>query len=311
MLLKANVTDLAKAVNKWNGDYSLGLRDLGAMSDKAAWGIGNRIVTAEQLTPIRGEPMARIELDDYRWESPNAEVNAVWPKLQASLKTHFEELPLPFYPPGETDRIVQKTSQSMKTRAAYPDRPLTQEEMAEIRNTAKGEWERERERRAKITETEWAAAFFGAALGDGQNNTGDGQNAVALDRPQLCEKIDRHFNKPSGGVSIGNVAGGITNSIIASGNVTIGGASPHPDRPLAPAEASSTETLARLHQNIAAFFGDEELRSLCFDLGVDYADLPAEGKDGKARELVAYLERRGRIPELVETCRKLRPNVEW
>ena len=117
--------------------------------------------------------------------------------------------------------------------------------------------------------------------------------------------------KPSGGVSIGNVSGGITNSIIGGGDVTIGGASPHPDKPLASAEVSPNETLAKLHQNIAAFFGDEELRSLCFDLGVDYADLPAEGKDGKARELVAYLERREHIPELVEICRKLRPNVEW
>jgi len=69
--------------------------------------------------------------------------------------------------------------------------------------------------------------------------------------------------------------------------------------------------LAWLHQNIASCFGDEELRLLCFDLGVDYADLPAEGKDGKARELVGHMERRGRTSELAETCRKLRPNVEW
>jgi len=121
--------------------------------------------------------------------------------------------------------------------------------------------------------------------------------------------------KRSGGVTIGNVSGGITNSIIAGGDVTIGGASPRPDKSPAPteatAEASPPEKLARLHQNLAAHFGDEELRSLCFDLGVDYANLPAEGKDGKARELVAYCERRGRIPELVEMCRNLRPNVEW
>jgi hypothetical protein len=69
--------------------------------------------------------------------------------------------------------------------------------------------------------------------------------------------------------------------------------------------------LAHLHQNIAAYFGDEELRSLCFDLGVDYADLPASNKDGAARELVAHMERRGRIAELVEMCRRLRPDVEW
>jgi len=113
------------------------------------------------------------------------------------------------------------------------------------------------------------------------------------------------------GVSIGNVSGGITHSVIAGGDVTIGKPSPHPDQPLAPVEASSAETLARLHKNISACFGDEDLHSLCFDLGVDYADLPAEGKDGKARELVAYMDRRSRLPELVAMCRKLRPNVEW
>jgi hypothetical protein len=115
--------------------------------------------------------------------------------------------------------------------------------------------------------------------------------------------------KPSGGVSIGNVSGGITGSIIAGGDVAIGGPSPLSNK--RPAQVSPPEKLARLHQNIAVYFGDEELRSLCFDLGVDYADLPAEGKDGKAREFVAYCERRGRIPELVEVCRKLRPRVEW
>ncbi len=117
--------------------------------------------------------------------------------------------------------------------------------------------------------------------------------------------------KPSGGVSIGNVSGGITNNVIAGGDVAIGGTFPRPDKPPAPTEAFPTEKLAKLHQNIAAYFGDEELRSLCFDLDVDYADLPASNKDGMARELVAYMERRGRIPELVEMCRKLRPNVEW
>ena len=122
-------------------------------------------------------------------------------------------------------------------------------------------------------------------------------------------------DKSSGGVSIGNVTGGITHSTIAGGDVTLGGLSPRPDPSPAPdgalAKASPPEKLAKLHQNIAACFGDQELRSLCFDLGVDYADLPAEGKDGKARELVAHMERRGRLSELVEMCRKSRPHVEW
>ena len=118
--------------------------------------------------------------------------------------------------------------------------------------------------------------------------------------------------KQSSGVTIGNVSGGITGSIIAGGDVSIGGAAKSGHQaPEAKAASTPTSLLAQLHQNIAAYFGDEELRSLCFDLGVDYADLPAENKDGKARELVAYMEHRSCIPELVEMCRKLRPTVEW
>jgi hypothetical protein len=133
--------------------------------------------------------------------------------------------------------------------------------------------------------------------------------AVNTSQSQMADE------KPSGGVSIGNVTGGITNSVIAGGDVTIGKLSSLGTQSSAqtqyPVGISSHEILAKLHQNIATYFGDEELRSLCFDLGVDYADLPARNKDGMARELVAYMEHRSRIPELIEMCRKLRPNVEW
>ena len=56
-------------------------------------------------------------------------------------------------------------------------------------------------------------------------------------------------------------------------------------------------------------FDREELRTLCFDLGVDYDALPAEGKAGKARELVGYMERHDRLPDLVETLRRTRPDI--
>ncbi len=71
--------------------------------------------------------------------------------------------------------------------------------------------------------------------------------------------------------------------------------------------ASSTE----LRRMLDASFNEEELRTLCFDLNVNYEDLPGEGKSSKARELIAYLERRGRIRELVEYAAKMRPNRLW
>lgn len=58
-------------------------------------------------------------------------------------------------------------------------------------------------------------------------------------------------------------------------------------------------------------FDEEELRTLCFDLNVDYADLPGRGKAGKARELVAYLQRRDRISECIEVGKQSRPDILW
>jgi tetratricopeptide (TPR) repeat protein len=57
------------------------------------------------------------------------------------------------------------------------------------------------------------------------------------------------------------------------------------------------EKLAQLRLRLDPL-SKEELRDLCFDLGVKYDDLPGEGAAAKARELVDYLERHCRIPDL-------------
>ena len=74
-------------------------------------------------------------------------------------------------------------------------------------------------------------------------------------------------------------------------------------------ESSSRKSLVDLRHNLLTHFSEDELRTLCFDLGVDFEALSGENKDGKVRELVAFLERRGRIPELIATCRELRPSA--
>lgn len=75
-------------------------------------------------------------------------------------------------------------------------------------------------------------------------------------------------------------------------------------------ESETPERLdrAKLRELIIACFDEEELRTLCFDLNVNYDDLRGEGRAGKARELVAYFERRRRISELVMYCRRVRPS---
>ena len=70
----------------------------------------------------------------------------------------------------------------------------------------------------------------------------------------------------------------------------------------------NTTELRRL---LTTRFNEGELRDLCADLGIDYESLPGDGKADKARELVAYFERRGRIIELDTASRRLRPNSGW
>jgi hypothetical protein len=57
-------------------------------------------------------------------------------------------------------------------------------------------------------------------------------------------------------------------------------------------------------------FTKDELVTLAFELSVDYESLP-EGRDAFGRELVVYLQRRKRLHELVEACRRARPDTAW
>lgn len=67
--------------------------------------------------------------------------------------------------------------------------------------------------------------------------------------------------------------------------------------------------LSRLRQTLVDRFNEEELRTLCFDMALDYDMLPGNGKGGKSRELVAYLDRRNRLDELIENIQRARPDI--
>lgn len=73
---------------------------------------------------------------------------------------------------------------------------------------------------------------------------------------------------------------------------------------------SEREYLIQLRQILTTRFSQEELRALCFDLGVDYDSLPGEGTFGKATQLVAHYERRNAVPALAKRCIELRPDVK-
>ncbi|HWQ13691.1 MAG TPA: hypothetical protein VNL77_12880 [Roseiflexaceae bacterium] len=76
-------------------------------------------------------------------------------------------------------------------------------------------------------------------------------------------------------------------------------------------EQQHRDRLTALHRLLSERLSEEELRTLCFDLQVDYEDLPGKGKAGKARELLLYLTRRRRIAELRTYGRRMRPDLPW
>ena len=70
-------------------------------------------------------------------------------------------------------------------------------------------------------------------------------------------------------------------------------------------------SLPQLRQQLVAAFDEGELQDLCFDLGLDYENLPAQGKANKARELLATVARNGRLPHLLNHCATTRPHLNW
>jgi hypothetical protein len=76
-------------------------------------------------------------------------------------------------------------------------------------------------------------------------------------------------------------------------------------------EDQQWKALVQLRRNMARRMSDAELRDLCFDLQVEYEDLAGEGKSDKVRELLSFLVRRQRIPQLIVVGSQLRPDIPW
>ena len=67
----------------------------------------------------------------------------------------------------------------------------------------------------------------------------------------------------------------------------------------------------KLLEMLRAYFDETELRDICFVLDIDYEVLSGTSKADKTRELIAYVDRRGELPQLLATCEGLRPHVSW
>lgn len=77
------------------------------------------------------------------------------------------------------------------------------------------------------------------------------------------------------------------------------------------ADEAALASLSRLREMLTHLLTAGELRTLCFDLGVDYENIAGETKADTARELITYLHRRQRIPDLIRVGRRLRQDMIW
>lgn len=68
---------------------------------------------------------------------------------------------------------------------------------------------------------------------------------------------------------------------------------------------------AYLRDQLAHYFSESELNDICFDLNIDYENLPDQTKQEKVRELIIYCQRHGLMEDLILRCKELRPQVSW
>ena len=70
-------------------------------------------------------------------------------------------------------------------------------------------------------------------------------------------------------------------------------------------------SLPSLYSLLDQHFNEEELRTLCFHLGIAYDSLGGRGKAANARELIELLQHQQRLSELLTIVRRLRPKITW
>lgn len=68
---------------------------------------------------------------------------------------------------------------------------------------------------------------------------------------------------------------------------------------------------AQLRANLAENFSSEDLQLLCYDLQIDYDDLPGDSKATKIVSLLETLGRTNRIVQLIDRCAQLRQGISW
>ncbi len=76
-------------------------------------------------------------------------------------------------------------------------------------------------------------------------------------------------------------------------------------------EAEHNRYLVAIHELLVQHFNEAELKGICFKLGFSYEDMGGSGRSDKAREMVTFLDRRGRLSELKRVVQRERPSAGW
>lgn len=71
------------------------------------------------------------------------------------------------------------------------------------------------------------------------------------------------------------------------------------------------QTYPQVVRLLQTLFNKDDLRQFCFELGVQYDDLPGEGNAAKALSLVELAERENRLDAVVALGRRQRPQADW
>ena len=69
-------------------------------------------------------------------------------------------------------------------------------------------------------------------------------------------------------------------------------------------------TTSELRDLIKNSFNINDLKSLCTDLGIDFEDLGESTREGAARELIGYFQRRGQLQKLIDGVYARRPDLQ-
>ncbi len=83
------------------------------------------------------------------------------------------------------------------------------------------------------------------------------------------------------------------------------------DAPSTPVVIPVRQTYPGLVRLVQTLFNKEDLRQLCYTLGVQYDDLPGDGNAAKALSLVELAERQSAVDALVDAARSMRPLADW